>query len=141
MSSLYVDMLDVVLYLQRRMLTRFSAHSQALKSDGWNTEPFSLSEDKETGRFYGRGSSDDKGPILGWLNVCFERRSASAEFQAHLQFTLQVIEAHTKTNTEMPVNLKMVFEGMEESGSDGLEEVVVSESKKFLSNVDAVCIS
>lgn len=41
----------------------------------------------------------------------------------------------------MPVNLKMVFEGMEESGSDGLEEVVVRESKKFLSDVDAVCIS
>lgn len=60
---------------------------------------------------------------------------------AHHHSNLQVIEAHTKTNTEMPVNLKMVFEGMEESGSDGLEELVVAESKKFLSNVDAVCIS
>lgn len=41
----------------------------------------------------------------------------------------------------MPVNLKMVFEGMEESGSNGLEEVVVAEAKSFLSDVDAVCIS
>ncbi|KAL8281066.1 hypothetical protein RQP46_006424 [Phenoliferia psychrophenolica] len=92
----------------------------ALKSDGWNTEPFSLTEDKENGRFFGRGSSDDKGPVLGWLNV---------------------IEAHQKTNTELPVNLKMCFEGMEESGSNGLEELIVKESKTFLSNVDAVCIS
>ncbi|KAM0753133.1 CNDP dipeptidase [Meredithblackwellia eburnea MCA 4105] len=92
----------------------------ALKSDGWDSEPFSLTEDKATGRFYGRGSSDDKGPILGWLNV---------------------IEAHQKTNTEFPVNLKMCFEGMEESGSNGLEELVIKESKTFLSNVDAVCIS
>jgi Cys-Gly metallodipeptidase DUG1 len=79
-----------------------------------------LKEDKATGRFYGRGSSDDKGPILGWLNV---------------------IDAHIKTKQEMPVNLKMVFEGMEESGSNGLEEVVVKESKTFLKDVDAVCIS
>lgn len=41
----------------------------------------------------------------------------------------------------MPVNLKMIFEGMEESGSDGLEEVVIAESKEFLTDVDAVCIS
>ncbi|SCV72243.1 BQ2448_4937 [Microbotryum intermedium] len=92
----------------------------ALKSDGWETEPFELKEDKATGRFYGRGSSDDKGPILGWLNV---------------------IEAHQKTNTEMPVNLRMCFEGMEESGSNGLEEVVVAEAKKTFKDVDAVCIS
>ena len=41
----------------------------ALKSDGWKTEPFELVHDKESDRLYGRGSTDDKGPILGWLNV------------------------------------------------------------------------
>lgn len=92
----------------------------ALLSDGWRSDPFVLDHDKATDRLYGRGSSDDKGPILGWLNV---------------------IEAHQKTNTPMPVNLKMCFEGMEESGSDGLEEVVVAEAKKYFKDVDAVCIS
>lgn len=92
----------------------------ALKSDGWNSEPFELKEDKATGRFYGRGSTDDKGPVLGWLNV---------------------IEAHQRTNTELPVNLKMCFEGMEESGSVGLEAVVLREAKDFFKDVDAVCIS
>ncbi|KAK4054442.1 hypothetical protein OIV83_000936 [Microbotryomycetes sp. JL201] len=92
----------------------------ALKSDGWGTEPFELVDDKKTGRLYGRGSSDDKGPILGWLNV---------------------IQAHQATGTELPVNLKMCFEGMEESGSDGLEAVVVEESQKLFKDVDAVCIS
>ncbi|GAA5919604.1 hypothetical protein JCM1841_001075 [Sporobolomyces salmonicolor] len=92
----------------------------ALLSDGWNNDPFTLTDDKETGRLYGRGSSDDKGPILGWLNV---------------------IEAHQKTNTEFPVNLVMCFEGMEESGSEGLEELVIAEAQKHFKDVDAVCIS
>ena len=34
--------------------------------DGWATEPFKLSVD-EKGRMYGRGSTDDKGPVLGMV--------------------------------------------------------------------------
>jgi len=89
-------------------------------SDGWDTDPFKLVHDEKTGRMYGRGSTDDKGPLLGWLAV---------------------IEAHRATNTPMPVNVKMVFEGMEESGSEGLEAVVRKEASGFLKDVDAVCIS
>ena len=92
----------------------------ALKSDGWNTEPFTLVHDKESGRLYGRGSTDDKGPILGWLHV---------------------LKAHKALGLELPVNLKFCLEGMEESGSVGLEELVESEKDSFLSGVDAVCIS
>ncbi|GAA5996516.1 metallodipeptidase [Rhodotorula paludigena] len=92
----------------------------ALLSDGWKYEPFQFTHDKETNRLYGRGSSDDKGPILGWLNV---------------------IEAHQKTGTELPVNMKFCFEGMEESGSEGLEELVIKEAKGEFADVDAVCIS
>lgn len=92
----------------------------ALMSDGWKHEPFTLTHDKETDRLYGRGSSDDKGPILGWLNV---------------------IQAHKETDTEMPVNLKFCFEGMEESGSEGLEELVVKEAKGEFKDVSATCIS
>jgi acetylornithine deacetylase/succinyl-diaminopimelate desuccinylase-like protein len=45
-------------------------------SDGWNSEPFELTlkpdpENQPEGnvKMYGRGSSDDKGPVLGWINV------------------------------------------------------------------------
>ncbi|GAA5946373.1 hypothetical protein JCM3775_004771 [Rhodotorula graminis] len=92
----------------------------ALLSDGWKHEPFKLTHDKDTDRLYGRGSSDDKGPILGWLNV---------------------IQAHKETGTDLPVNLKFCFEGMEESGSEGLEELVIKEAKGEFADVDAVCIS
>jgi Cys-Gly metallodipeptidase DUG1 len=35
----------------------------ALKEDGWNTDPFTLTVDEKTGRMFGRGSTDDKGPV------------------------------------------------------------------------------
>ncbi|KAH8688885.1 putative glutamate carboxypeptidase [Talaromyces proteolyticus] len=91
----------------------------ALKEDGWATEPFELTID-EKGRMFGRGSTDDKGPVLGWLNV---------------------IEAHQKAGVEFPVNLLCCFEGMEEYGSEGLDDFIHAESKKFFKDADAVCIS
>lgn len=92
----------------------------ALKSDGWHTEPFELVHDEKTGRLYGRGSTDDKGPILGWFNV---------------------IEAHQQIGMDLPVNLKFCLEGMEESGSVGLDECIYKNKDTFFQGVDACCIS
>lgn len=91
----------------------------ASKEDGWATQPFELSVDDE-GRMFGRGSTDDKGPVLGWINA---------------------IEAHQKAGVEFPVNLLMCFEGMEEYGSEGLEDFIRAEAGKFFKDADAVCIS
>lgn len=89
------------------------------KEDGWATEPFELTID-DKGRMYGRGSTDDKGPVLGWLNA---------------------IEAHQKAGVDFPVNLLMCFEGMEEYGSEGLDDFIKEEADKFFADTDAVCIS
>ncbi|XP_078491250.1 cytosolic non-specific dipeptidase-like [Ciona intestinalis] len=86
--------------------------------DGWDTEPFVLTE--VDGKLYGRGSTDDKGPVLCWLNC---------------------IEAYQQLNIEIPVNLKFCFEGMEESGSEGLDELIMEQKDKFFQDVDYVCIS
>lgn len=93
----------------------------ALKDDGWASDPFTLTVD-DKGRMYGRGSTDDKGPVLGWLNA---------------------IQAHKEAGIEFPVNLLMCFEGMEEYGSEGLDEFIEKEAKKggFFESADAVCIS
>ncbi|KHN82592.1 Cytosolic non-specific dipeptidase [Toxocara canis] len=130
----------------------------ASKDDGWNTEPFELSEkfclegmeesgsvgleealkaNKELlsgvdftcisdnylaladGKLYGRGATDDKGPIVGWLNA---------------------IESFRASNIDIPVNIKFCLEGMEESGSVGLEEALKA-NKELLSGVDFTCIS
>ncbi len=71
---------------------------------------------------YGRGSTDDKGPVLGWLNA---------------------IQAHKEAGMEIPVNLLMCFEGMEEYGSEGLDEFIEKEAKPggFFEKADACCIS
>ncbi|KAK9764772.1 Cys-Gly metallodipeptidase [Basidiobolus ranarum] len=52
-----------------------------------------------------------------------------------------MIEAHQKLGLELPVNLKMCFEGMEESGSEGLDEVIQKEATGWFKGTDCVCIS
>merc|ERR1719365_123338 len=37
------------------------------KVDGWDTDPWGLTE--KDGKLYGRGSTDDKGPVLGWIHA------------------------------------------------------------------------
>ncbi|XP_065351852.1 cytosolic non-specific dipeptidase [Cloeon dipterum] len=90
----------------------------ALKEDGWDTDPFVLTE--KDGKLYGRGSTDDKAPVLGWLHA---------------------IEGYQALGIDLPVNLKFVFEGMEESGSEGLDDLLYAEKNKFLNDIDFVCIS
>lgn len=92
----------------------------ALKEDGWATEPFTMYHDTAADILYGRGSTDDKGPVMGWLNV---------------------VEAHNALGWELPVNLVCCFEGMEESGSLGLDKLVAQEASKYFQGVDTVCIS
>uniref|UniRef100_A0A669DX80 Cytosolic non-specific dipeptidase n=1 Tax=Oreochromis niloticus TaxID=8128 RepID=A0A669DX80_ORENI len=87
-------------------------------SDGWDTEPFTLVE--KDGKLYGRGSTDDKGPVLAWFNC---------------------IEAYQKIGKDLPINIKFCFEGMEESGSEGLDDLVFSRKDTFFKDVDYVCIS
>lgn len=90
----------------------------ALVSDGWSYEPFKLTEDD--GKLYGRGSTDDKGPVLCWLKV---------------------IEAYQALKRDIPVNLKFCFEAMEESGSEGFDELIELRKNTFFADVDYVCIS
>ncbi|CAN0154130.1 unnamed protein product [Lampetra planeri] len=86
--------------------------------DGWDSDPFTLTH--RNGKMYGRGATDDKGPVLSWLN-CIE------SFQA--------------VSKALPVNVKLCLEGMEESGSIGLGELIAERGKSFFGNVDCVCIS
>ncbi|XP_057333237.1 cytosolic non-specific dipeptidase [Microplitis mediator] len=90
----------------------------ALIEDGWDTEPFTLVEKDD--KLFGRGSTDDKGPVLCWLHA---------------------LQGFKAIGEDIPVNIKFVFEGMEENGSEGLDEFLWSRKDSFLSDIDYVCIS
>ena len=85
--------------------------------DGWDTDPFVLTN-KDDGYVYGRGTDDDKGPIAA---------------------TIFAVKELFKEDSELPVNLRILYEGEEESSSGGFEETVLKH-KDFFGEVDGIMI-
>jgi len=69
--------------------------------DEWETPPFEPTE--RNGHIYGRGISDDKGPIIA---------------------RLAAVKALREAGGGLPVNIKWVIEGCEEIGSPGFHDFV-----------------
>ncbi|KAF0022657.1 hypothetical protein F2P81_025049 [Scophthalmus maximus] len=90
----------------------------AKREDGWATDPYNLTDVR--GNLYGRGASDNKAPVLAWIHA---------------------VEAYQALNMELPVNVKFVIEGMEETGSNGLDAMIVAQRDTFFSDVDYIVIS
>uniref|UniRef100_A0A2I3RCE2 Carnosine dipeptidase 1 n=1 Tax=Pan troglodytes TaxID=9598 RepID=A0A2I3RCE2_PANTR len=88
------------------------------QGDGWLTDPYVLTE--VDGKLYGRGATDNKGPVLAWINA---------------------VSAFRALEQDLPVNIKFIIEGMEEAGSVALEELVEKEKDRFFSGVDYIVIS
>lgn len=84
--------------------------------DLWETPPFEPTRRGQT--LYARGASDDKGQLF---------------------MHVKAVEAYLKTGTPLPVNLKFLVEGEEESGSVHLEPFI--ESHRALLAADVVVIS
>nr|CAD7393440.1 unnamed protein product [Timema cristinae] len=85
--------------------------------DGWSSDPFIMVQ--RNGKLCGRGTTDDKGPILCWIHV---------------------LEAFLKMKVPVPINIKFVIEGMHEVGSQGLNKLIVSKRNTFFSGIDYCCI-
>ncbi len=84
-----------------------------LDESAWRTPPFQLTEVE--GRWYGRGAADCKGNIV-----------------AHLM-------ALRALGDDIPVNLKLVFEGSEEQGTGGLEDFVPKNADLLRADAILVC--
>lgn len=78
------------------------------KEELWRTPAFEPTV--IDGVLYGRGTADNKGPLMAHLNA---------------------IEFHLKQYGQLPVNVKVIFEGCEESSSRGLPEFL-AENKSLL---------
>ena len=74
----------------------------------WDDPPFS---GKIRGnKIFGRGSSDDKGELIT---------------------RIKAVEAHLKTNGDVPCNIKFVIEGEEETGSAHIDNYLKKYQRKF----------
>ncbi len=86
----------------------------AAKSDGWDTEPFEPVE--REGKIYARGAIDSKSNVIA-----------------------QIKAAETLIATHCPVNLKLIFEGEEESSGNHLPEYVAAHRDRLRCDVCVVC--
>jgi acetylornithine deacetylase/succinyl-diaminopimelate desuccinylase-like protein len=88
----------------------------AVMEDGWTTDPFEPVE--RDGKIYARGAVDSK---------------------SHVIAQLKAVESMLATDGSAPVNIKLLFEGEEESGSEHIFEFV-AENKDMLA-CDAIVVS
>lgn len=87
----------------------------AVVADGWHTEPFEPTE--KDGKIYARGATDSKVHVMSWLSA---------------------VESLMKTEGSS-VNIKLLFEGEEESGGKTVKAFVEQHSEKV--QADYVVIS
>lgn len=87
----------------------------------WESDPFTLDERDEM--LFARGASSGKGPILAWL---------------------WAVELFRELSIDLPVNLKFCLQGMHESESECLQDLLERETKgreSFLSDVDYTVVT
>ena len=78
----------------------------------WETPPYDPAV--RDGKIYGRGAADNKGPLAAHLSA--------------VQFWLREFG-------ELPVNVKFVFEGCEETGSKGLAEFIAANTELLKADI------
>ncbi len=84
--------------------------------DGWDNEPFEPIE--KDGFLYARGVADDKGQFL---------------------IHLKAVESILASEGTLPVNVKFIIEGEEESGGESIEAYVINHSDRL--QADAIVVS
>ncbi|MFK7765257.1 MAG: M20/M25/M40 family metallo-hydrolase [Roseobacter sp.] len=110
--SLYAERLDT----PNKPTMLIYAHYDVQPSDPldkWVTPPFEATEND--GRLYGRGISDDKGPMM---------------------IALDTLAAFVAVEGQLPINVKLLIEGEEETGSPSLPGIL--ETHRELLAADAV---
>jgi acetylornithine deacetylase/succinyl-diaminopimelate desuccinylase-like protein len=80
--------------------------------DEWRSPPFE--PEVRNGNLYARGAVDDKGQV--WMH-------------------LKAVESVLAVSGELPLNLKLIVEGEEESGSVNFEEIVESEQERLRADI------
>jgi acetylornithine deacetylase/succinyl-diaminopimelate desuccinylase-like protein len=86
--------------------------------DEWHTPPFEPTE--RNGNLYARGAVDDKGQVVAQVKA---------------------LESLLATNKTLPLNVRVIFEGEEEVGGEGIAEYVASKPADLKADFALVCDS
>ncbi|CAK9304541.1 unnamed protein product [Gordionus sp. m RMFG-2023] len=93
----------------------------AKQSEGWEqSDPFVM--ERKNGFLKGRGTTDDKGPVVAWLNA------------------LSVLKEELGNDCFPPLNIKIFLETGEEIGSPGLREILSNEAT-FFNDIDYLVVT
>ena len=87
----------------------------------WDAEPFAAAlrtREDGTKEIYGRGSADDKGQLMTFLEAC---------------------RAYKKVHGRLPCRVTVMLEGEEESGSPSLKPFLKANAKELKADVALVC--
>ncbi len=84
----------------------------AVIEDGWDSDPFDPVE--KDGKLYARGATDDKGQMF---------------------IHVKAVEALLRSDDALPVNVKFIIEGEEESGSQAITAFVAEQGAKLAADV------
>lgn len=89
-------------------------------ADGWETDPWKFTIVGDQMR--GRGTTDDKGPVIGWLCM---------------------LKTYKALGRELPINIKLIFEGMEETPATAFDATAerIKSTTDFFDNVDYCVVS
>ena len=92
----------------------FYGHYDVQPADAsrWDSDPFKA--EIRDGKMYGRGATDDKGPIIALISA---------------------IEAQMELDGALPVNVMLLFDGAEEFGSQSMVKWL-AENRKWISKAD-----
>ncbi len=105
-SPLFVLAEKIVDTAKKTILLYGHTDVQPVDREKWSSDPFKLEE--RNGRLYGRGASDDKGGVIAILSA---------------------LKAYKDAGMELPVNVKILFEGEEEFGSSHMSSLLKQEGE------------
>ena len=88
----------------------------ARMEDGWDTDPFEPVE--HDGKLFARGSTDSK---------------------INLMTQLKAIESILASENKSPVNIKLLLEGEEESGSENMNAFVAGQGERLRADIGVLC--
>lgn len=80
--------------------------------EAWDNDPFDPVE--KDGKIYARGASDDKGQLWVYMSV---------------------LQAYHATQTQYPVNIKVIIEGEEESNGETIAEYIKNNKEKLACDI------